>query len=151
MLREIAFGAALGLAATPALANDTMAQLGTGGLVFVRSDAVSMDSEDLFISADEIRVAYAFTNTGKDDVDSVVAFPMPDITGHIDDMAAIPDDTKDNFLDFSVETEGKAVAPKRWKSCRSRWPTTGWRAASSTRRSMTTARAGRRCGRRSGG
>lgn len=112
MLREIAFGAALGLAATPALANDTMAQLGTGGLVFVRSDAVSMDSEDLFISADEIRVAYAFTNTGKDDVDSVVAFPMPDITGHIDDMAAIPDDTKDNFLDFSVEAEGKPVAPK---------------------------------------
>lgn len=112
MLRRLAFSAAVVLATGPALANDTMAQLSTGGLVFVRSDAVSMDSEDLFISADEIRVAYAFTNTGKDDIDSIVAFPMPDITGHIDEMAAIPDDTKDNFLDFSVEAEGRPVAPK---------------------------------------
>ena len=112
MLRRLVFGAALALAAGPALANDTMAQLGTGGLVFVRSDAVSMDSEDLFISADEIRVAYAFTNTGKDEVDSVVAFPMPDISGHIDDMTAIPDDANDNFLDFSVEAGGRPVTPK---------------------------------------
>lgn len=112
MFRRFVFGAALALAAAPALANDTMAQLGTGGLVFVRSDAVSMDSEDLFISADEIRVDYAFTNTGAEDVDSVVAFPMPDIRGHIDEMAAIPVDSSDNFLGFSVEAEGRPIVPQ---------------------------------------
>ncbi len=51
----------LALAASPALANDSSAELATGGLVFVRNDDVEMRSEDLFISTREIRVRYRFT------------------------------------------------------------------------------------------
>ncbi len=36
------------------LANDTMAELRTGGLVFVESADVSMAQEELFLSMDEV-------------------------------------------------------------------------------------------------
>jgi hypothetical protein len=38
---------AASLPATAVFANDTMAQLGTGGLVFVRNENIEMLSEDL--------------------------------------------------------------------------------------------------------
>jgi uncharacterized protein DUF4424 len=74
----IALAVAL-LAALPALANDTSAELSTGGLIFVRNDDVEMLSEDLTISAQEVRVHYRFLNRSDKDVTVLVAFPMPDI------------------------------------------------------------------------
>ena len=97
--------------ATPAFANDTTAQLGTGGLIFVRTDAVAMESEDLFISPDEVRVAYVFKNISETDVESIVAFPMPDITPSPYGNVSIPDMGSDNFLDFTVTVDGKAMQP----------------------------------------
>ena len=44
-------------AASPASANDSTAELATGGLVFVRNDNVEMRSEDLLISARRFRSA----------------------------------------------------------------------------------------------
>ena len=49
-----------------------------GGLTFTKSDAISMDSEDLYISRDRVRVKYRFTNTAAP-IDTLVAFPLPDI------------------------------------------------------------------------
>lgn len=112
MLRWLFLTAVLSAMATPAFANDTMAELGTGGLTYVRSDVVEMVSEDLSISPDEVRVAYVFRNTGDADIDSVVAFPMPDIKADPYEMAAVPDDASDNFLDFQVEADGKTIAPQ---------------------------------------
>jgi len=63
----------------PALANDTSAELSTGGLIFVRNDDVEMPSEDLAISAREVSVRYRFLNRSDKDVTVLVAFPMPDI------------------------------------------------------------------------
>lgn len=97
--------------ATPALANDTTAQLGTGGLIFVRTDAVAMESEDLFISPDEVRVDYVFKNISDVDVESIVAFPMPDITPSPYGNVSIPDMASDNFLDFTVTIDGKSLQP----------------------------------------
>ena len=57
----------VGLAAVPAHANDTMSQLGTGGLVFITSDDVSMDTEDLSVSPKQVKVVYHFTNHSKQD------------------------------------------------------------------------------------
>src|SRR5215208_3567934 len=37
-----------------------------------------MVSEDLFVSADEIRIRYVFRNRTPRDVETIVAFPMPD-------------------------------------------------------------------------
>ncbi len=41
-----------------ALANDTTAELKTGGLQYTRSEAVSMEEETLRISPEEVRVDY---------------------------------------------------------------------------------------------
>jgi len=77
MRHVILFGATLLLAGS-ALANDTTASSGAGGLVLQRTDAVDMVSEDLFVSADAIRIRYVFRNRTPKDIDTVVAFPMPD-------------------------------------------------------------------------
>jgi hypothetical protein len=66
----------LGVAA-PALANDSTATVGAGGLVLEKSDAIAMESEDLYVSADEVRVAYRFRNVTAVPVRTMVAFPMP--------------------------------------------------------------------------
>jgi hypothetical protein len=102
---------AFALLATPGLANDTTAQLSTGGLIFVRTDAVAMESENLFISPDEVRVAYVFKNISDSDVDSVVAFPMPDIVANPYANVSIPHQASDNFLDFTVIVDDRPVQP----------------------------------------
>jgi len=70
--------AAAALLAMPALANDTTAETAAGGLVLTRNAAIDMVSEDLFVSADKVRVAYVFRNRTPRDVTVTVAFPMPD-------------------------------------------------------------------------
>jgi len=78
-------------ASTPALANDTTAELATGGLIFVTNDAVEMRSEKLFISTGQVRVAYEFFNTSDKDVTVLVAFPLPEIRiSGPDDNIALP-------------------------------------------------------------
>lgn len=98
--------------ASPALANDTMAEVKTGGLIFAQSDDVSMAEEDLFISASEVRVDYVFENSSDKDVESLVAFPMPDITGQVDNNSAISDYDSDNFLHFSTVQDGRPITAK---------------------------------------
>ncbi len=98
------------LSARPSLANDSTAELGTGGLILARTDAIAMRKEDLFISEDEVRVDYVFHNQTDKDVETVVAFPMPDIDGNPYSMPAIPNDPDANFLGFSVEIDGTPVA-----------------------------------------
>eukprot|EP01035_Chromulina_nebulosa_P002425 gene2425-3273_t len=51
------------LIAAPVLANDSTAELAAGGLVLTKTDAIEMRSEDLFISAEAVRVRYVFINT----------------------------------------------------------------------------------------
>ncbi|KRB22807.1 MULTISPECIES: DUF4424 domain-containing protein [Mesorhizobium] len=104
--------AALALSAAPALANDSVAELGTGGLILSRSDAVAMQSEDLFISPEKVTVDYVFHNNTDRDVDSIVAFPMPDISGDPEEMPAIPENQSDNFLGFEVTIDGVAAKPQ---------------------------------------
>jgi len=71
--------------ASSALANDSTAELTTGGLVLTRSADIEMSSEDLSISEREIVVHYKFFNRAAADVTVTVAFPLPDIVwGGID-------------------------------------------------------------------
>lgn len=100
------------LAASPALANDSVAELGTGGIVMSRTDAVSMLSENLFLSTDKVTVDYVFKNQTDKDVEALVAFPMPNIEGSIYDRPALPDGESDNFLGFDVTFDGKPVQPR---------------------------------------
>ncbi|PBB34756.1 DUF4424 domain-containing protein [Mesorhizobium sp. WSM3868] len=104
--------AALAFSVAPAFANDSVAELGTGGLILSRSDAVAMESEDLFISPEKVTVDYVFRNTTDKDVSAIVAFPMPDIEGDPNEMPAIPEAQSDNFLGFEVTIDGVDAKPQ---------------------------------------
>lgn len=92
-----------------ALANDTMSTLGAGGLIFLTSEEVKMASEDLYVSPDTVRVKYEFTNTSNKDVEALVAFPMPDITGSPEFMVSLPTEDTENLFGFATQFEGKPV------------------------------------------
>lgn len=98
--------------AAPAAANDSTAELGTGGLILSRSDLISMESEDLSISKDQVTVDYVFRNRSDKDIETIVAFPMPDIEANPYWMPAIPRDGEDNFLGFEVNVDGREVEPQ---------------------------------------
>jgi hypothetical protein len=96
--------------ATPAYANDSSAELATGGLVFTRNDQIEMRTEDLFISAREIRVRYRFFNRANRDVRVTVAFPMPDIRiEHQDQNISVPTEDPINLLAFTTRVNGNLV------------------------------------------
>jgi hypothetical protein len=89
-MHKVALALVMSALALPTLANDTMAQLGAGGLVFVTSDSIEMASEHLFVSRDEIKVVYEFDNKLGEAQSILVAFPMPDIEGGPERLVSIP-------------------------------------------------------------
>jgi len=98
------------LPTSPLEANDSTAELATGGLVFVRNNDIEMLSEDLFISLDEIRVRYRFLNTSNRDITVHVAFPLPDLkASSFDDAVMIPTDDPVNFVGFATTVDGQPV------------------------------------------
>ena len=101
--------AGLLLAAAPARANDSMAALTAGGLVFGKSSDIEMRSEDLSISEKEIVVRYRFFNRASADQTILVAFPMPGVDWNDANNIAVPDDEADNFLHFHTSVDGVAV------------------------------------------
>jgi len=109
-MRHGGIAAAIVLAfAGGAAANDTSATLGAGGLVFVQTEDVRMLSEDLYISADEVRVTYQFRNEGGADTRTLVAFPLPDISGSPNFLVSIPTQDPENIFGFSTLFEGEPV------------------------------------------
>jgi len=110
-MRKVLLAAAMAATAAPAWANDSVAELGTGGLVLSRSDSIAMESEDLFLSRDRVTVDYVFKNTSDKDVDTIVAFPMPDIEGNPNVVPSIPQEG-DNFLGFEATMDGRPLAPR---------------------------------------
>ena len=67
------------LASTPAFADDSSAALGMGGIVFTQNADIRMASEDLSLSPKLARVRYEFVNDSGKDIDTIVAFPLPDV------------------------------------------------------------------------
>ena len=93
-------------------ANDSTAELATGGLVFtVKSSDIEMQSEDLFISMKEVRVQYHFYNHSDRDIATKIAFPMPDIPYGVSDFNfAIPTDDPQNILGFATTVNNRPIA-----------------------------------------
>ncbi len=108
-MRLIAASLLAFLCVSTAHANDTMAELKTGGLEFVQSGDVTMAEEHLSISPETIKVDYVFRNNADRDISTVIAFPLPDIVGSPDMNIAIPDWESDNFLDFKATQEGAPI------------------------------------------
>jgi hypothetical protein len=108
---------ALALLATPAfapqaLANDGFGGLSATGLTFSQTDAVAMETEDLFIGIDRISVDYTFRNTTRANVTGEVIFPLPPIhVGYIlESQWNLPDDPdRENLVNFTASVDGKPV------------------------------------------
>jgi hypothetical protein len=110
LIPVLAFGLVL---SQPALANDSTAELATGGLIFVQNPDVEMRSEDLYISTSEIRVRYRFFNKSDRDITVPVAFPMPEIRiEHQDQNISVPTEDGVNLLDFVTQVDGGRVETK---------------------------------------
>lgn len=89
--------------AAPAGANDSEAAIGIGGLTLIRSEAIRLDTQELFISRERVRVNYRFTNTSDRDIETLVAFPLPDIV--LSPIARVSDFAEE--LDFRTTVEGR--------------------------------------------
>jgi hypothetical protein len=120
----LALAAAL-LLAGPAAANDSAAELAAGGLELVKTEAITMQREDLVLSPSEVRVRYEMRNDTGRPVTLRVAFPMPEVphmtpggmtTGPDDDDGphniALRQPTDPNFLDFRVRSNGQDIEPE---------------------------------------
>lgn len=96
-----------------ASANDSTGFQGTGGIELTKTDAIEMRSEDLWIGLDEIRVSYVFRNVSDRPVDSLVAFPLPDLDlsqGLTAPAWGFPRQA-DDFLDFRLWIDDQPVRP----------------------------------------
>ena len=101
------------LAATVgAHADDSSAALSAGGIVFTKTTPVKMAAEDLSISPQAVRVRFEFVNPARKDVDTIVAFPLPDIDTSDFYGSAIGTVTADpqNFVGFRASVDGKPIA-----------------------------------------
>ncbi|MEP3227179.1 MAG: DUF4424 family protein [Parasphingorhabdus sp.] len=96
----------------PAEANDSSAAIGLGGLQLQENDAISMDSEILYLSMDRVKVTYQYTNTTDQDIDLLVSFPLPAIPHDIDSY--LGDRTYPDWqaIDFQTKINGDAVPLK---------------------------------------
>jgi hypothetical protein len=114
MLQRLLLAATLAAgAAGVARANDSTAELATGGLIFVENDDIEMRAEDLFISAAEVRVGYRFFNKAASDVTVLIAFPMPEVRiSEQDQNISLPTEDAVNFLAFETKVNGAPVATK---------------------------------------
>lgn len=100
--------AALALAA-PVRANDSEAAVHLGGIELVANKHVSMDSEDLYISQQQVRVRYRYTNHSDKDLTLTISFPLPPVRAADEEMyssAGIPDFSS---LKFHTAVDGKPV------------------------------------------
>ena len=98
------------LAMTTAQAHDSTGYVGTGGVEYLKNKNISMHSEDLYISKDEIRINYEFKNLSNKDITETVLFPMPAVPSFTDSDYA---DTSATYDNFKVWANGKPITPNQ--------------------------------------
>lgn len=98
-------------AITPVNADDSTATMALGSVLFTRGTPLRMEKEDLYISPDKVRVRFEFANDTEKDIDTLVAFPLPDIDTFRFWDSVIGSVARDsvNFIDFRVKINGKPV------------------------------------------
>lgn len=94
-------------------ANDASAEVAAGSIQFKKTNSISMESEDLYLSENKVRIKYEFKNNGKTDYRTIVAFPLP--TYYIGFTPS--DNANESFAyrvkkTFSVISNGTPVQPK---------------------------------------
>lgn len=97
-----------------AMANDSTATLKGGGLELTQSPDISMESEDLYISPQTVRVNYLFKNNGSKDIETLVAFPLPKVDSQAlyERDVMIDHSNPNNFVDFKIKVNGQPLSPQ---------------------------------------
>lgn len=94
-------------------ANDTTARVGAGGLTLLKSENIRVLEEVLEISTSKIKVSYRFLNESDHDIQTTVAFPLPDYEYDPDSVEFKQLRAYRKFKDFKNWTNGKLVPVKR--------------------------------------
>ena len=68
---------AVSIPVSRAVADDSIARFGAGGITFLKSEDIRMLEEVLEISTEEVRVKFRFLNESGKDIHATVAFPLP--------------------------------------------------------------------------
>jgi len=111
-IRPLAALAAVALCPASALADDSSAALGAGGIIFTRSADIRMADELLRISPKQVSIRFTFVNETRRDIDLITAFPLPDIDTSEYTMSPLGTTLEDpvNFIGFKAWADGKPVA-----------------------------------------
>jgi uncharacterized protein DUF4424 len=91
----------------PIFANDSAASTAAGGIQLTREARISMQKERLFISIEKVRVEYEFLNETDGDIQTDIAFPIPEFDFEFDDPGG-----PRSVDDFKVWVEGKEIKYK---------------------------------------
>lgn len=99
---------------TPVFANAAIGEFRAGGVVFKESTTIGIVKEDLYLSADEIRVNYIYNSNAEGPQTVTLGFPMPPVPldGGPDHLGgASLDGAGDikNYMQFSAVANGKPV------------------------------------------
>ena len=93
-------------AAATAQANDSTGFVETGGIQYLKNPHIEMQSEDLYISQQQIRVSYTFKNNSAQDITETVLFPLPEVSAGYDSDFA---DTAGLINSFRIWADGKSM------------------------------------------
>lgn len=93
-------------------ADDSTAMLSLGSIVFTKNTPLRMAAEDLFISPRLVRIRFEFENPTSADIETMVAFPLPDLDTAEFYETGIGTVTEDpaNFVGFRAAVDGRPVA-----------------------------------------
>jgi Domain of unknown function (DUF4424) len=106
---RLLYGAMLACVCSPALAFDSTAELPVGGLTFTRGAEISIESQELTVTPEQVNVRYVFQNLSDKPATVTIAFPLPEIDLSEADNYAIPTDDPVNFVAFRTKVDGKTV------------------------------------------
>lgn len=89
------------------LANDSTARIGSTGIELVKTNSIQMKKEILEISEKTITVNYEFVNISPNDIETLVAFPMPIYGFNLGQSAG--DINIGPIADFNVSSNGNNI------------------------------------------
>ncbi|KTD03673.1 DUF4424 family protein [Legionella feeleii] len=94
-----------------ACANDSTAELASGGLVFTKNASIELQSEELFLSLKKVRIRYIFFNKSDKPIKALVAFPLPLIKSYRYDrlFAVLPVDDPANPVGFVTRVNNQPI------------------------------------------
>ncbi|HEY2068968.1 MAG TPA: DUF4424 family protein [Rhizomicrobium sp.] len=113
-IRFLALTGAAFLLSTQSFADDSSAALGIGGVVLTQAADIRMAKEDLYVSPKKVRIHFEFVNDSGRDIDTIVAFPLPDIDLNEYTESPLGTITEDplNFVGFTVVADGRRIIPQ---------------------------------------